>query len=71
MPNGIVTELQFAETCPAPACNMSGKEVERFVDELESYAKLFEPAFCRREQWAWGRVYLRGLLGDTQRKKAE
>jgi SRSO17 transposase len=71
MPKGIVTELQSMETCPAPECNLSDQEVEQFVEELDSYAKLFEPAFRRREQWTWGQVYLKGLLGDTQRKTAE
>jgi SRSO17 transposase len=71
MPKGIVTEYQSMETCPAPECNLSDKDVEQFVEELDRYAKLFEPAFRRREQWAWGQVYLKGLLGDTQRKTAE
>jgi SRSO17 transposase len=79
MPKGIVTEVQFVgicpvefvETCPAPECNLLEKEVEQFVDELESYARLFAPAFRRREQWGWSRVYLQGLLGDTGRKTAE
>jgi len=71
MPNGIVTQIQFVETCPAPECNLSDKDVEQFVEELDSYAKLFEPAFRRCEQWMWEQVYLRGLLGDTQRKTVE
>ena len=71
MPNGIVIELQSIETCPAPECNLSDKDVEQFVEELDRYAKLFEPAFRRCEQWTWGQVYLKGLLGDTQRKTAE
>src|SRR3990172_5302897 len=71
MPKGIVTEHQSIETCPAPECNLSDKDVEKFVEELDSYAKLFEPAFRRREQWTWGQVYLKGLLGETQRKTAE
>src|SRR3990170_6705886 len=71
MPSGIVTELQSIETCPAPECNLSDKDVEQFVEELDCYAKLFEPAFCRREQCTWSRVYLKGLLGDTQRKTTE
>jgi len=66
MPTGIVTE-----TCPAPECNLSDKDVEQFVEELDHYVRLFEPAFRRREQWVRGRVYLKGLLGDTQRKTAE
>jgi SRSO17 transposase len=71
MPTGIVTEQQSIETCPAPECNLSDKDIEQFVEELDRYAKLFEPAFRRREQWTWGQVYLKGLLGDTQRKTAE
>jgi SRSO17 transposase len=71
MPKAIVTEIQFIETCPAPACNLSDRDVEQFVEELDSYTKLFEPAFRRREQWRWGRVYLKGLLGETQRKTVE
>lgn len=71
MPKGIVTEPQSIETCPAPECNLSDKDVEQFVEELDCYAKLFEPAFRRREQWTWGQVYLKGLLGDTVRKTAE
>jgi len=71
MPNRIVTEIQSIETCLAPECNLSDKDVEQFVEELDSYARLFEPAFRRREQWRWGRVYLQGLLGDTQRKTVE
>lgn len=71
MPKGIVTEVQSIETCPAPECNLSEKDVEQFVEELDRYAKLFEPAFRRREQWTWGQVYLQGLLGDAPRKTAE
>jgi SRSO17 transposase len=71
MPKGIVTEHPSIETCPAPECNLAGQDVEQFVEELNRYAKLFEPAFRRREQWRWGQVYLKGLLGDTQRKTAE
>jgi SRSO17 transposase len=67
----IITQIQFIETCPAPECNLSSKDVEQFVAEMDSYAKLFEPAFRRREQWQWGRLYVRGLLGDTQRKTVE
>jgi SRSO17 transposase len=71
MPQGIITEIQFIETCPAPECNLSNQDIEQFVEELDSYAKLFEPAFRRREQWEWSRRYVQGLLGDTQRKTAE
>ena len=71
MPRAIVTEHQSIETYPAPECNLTDQDVEQFVAELECYARLFEPAFCRREQWKWGQVYLQGLLGDTPRKTAE
>lgn len=71
MPKEIVTEVQLIETCPAPECNLSEKDVEQFVEELDGYAQLFEPAFRRREQWTWGQVYLQGLLGDAPRKTAE
>jgi SRSO17 transposase len=71
MPTGIVTEIQTVETCPAPECNLSQKDVEQFVEELDRYTKLFEPAFRRREQWNWGQVYLQGLLGEAPRKTAE
>jgi SRSO17 transposase len=71
MPNGIVTEIKYLETCPEPECNLSGKDVEQFLEELNSYAKLFEPAFCRREQRERCQAYLNGLLGNTARKTVE
>jgi hypothetical protein len=49
MPKGIVTETKHLETCPAPECNLSSKEVEHFVEELDDYTKLLEPAFRRPE----------------------
>lgn len=67
----IITQVQYIETCPAPRCNLSSKDVEQFVEELDRYVKLFEPAFGRREQWQWSGVYMQGLLGDTQRKTVE
>jgi SRSO17 transposase len=71
MPKGIVTENKDLETCPEPECNLSSKDVEQFVEELGSYARLFEPAFRRREQWERGQAYLKGLLGDAERKNVE
>lgn len=71
MPKEIITKVQFIETCPAPECNLSDQDIEQFVEELDSYVKLFEPAFGRREQWRWSGVYLQGLLGQTQRKTVE
>jgi SRSO17 transposase len=71
MSKGIITEIQFIETCPAPECNLSDQDIEQFVEEFDSYVKLFEPAFRRREQWRWSRLYVQGLLGPTQRKTVE
>lgn len=71
MPEGIITQIQFIETCPAPECNLSAKDIEQFWEELDSYVKQFEGAFRRREQWEWSGVYLQGLLGETQRKTVE
>jgi SRSO17 transposase len=71
MPNEIITEIRFIETCPAPECTLSDQDIEQFVEELGSYVKLFELAFRRREQWQWSRVYVQGLLGPTQRKTVE
>lgn len=71
MPNGIVTELQLADTCPAPECNLSCQDIEQWVDELDNYVKLFKPAFRRCEQLEWGQVYLNGLLSNVPRKTSE
>jgi SRSO17 transposase len=67
----IITQVQFIETCPAPECNLSSKDIEQFVEEMDRYVELFEPAFQRREQWRWSGLYVQGLLGDTQRKTTE
>lgn len=66
MPTGIV-----AETCPAPECNLSAQDVERFLDEMTSYSELFASAFQRVEQVKWSKVYLQGLLGQASRKNSE
>jgi SRSO17 transposase len=66
MPTRII-----AETCPAPECNLTAQDVERFLEELASYLELFEAAFERAEQLAWSRVYLNGLLNDMPRKNTE
>ena len=34
MLKGIITEEQLIETYPAPACTLSGKDVEQFVEAL-------------------------------------
>ena len=66
MPTEIVTE-----TCPAPECNLSEKDIEEFLDEMADYIEMFEPAFQRVEQLERSKVYLRGLLGDAVRKNVE
>lgn len=71
MPKEIVTEIKHIETCPAPECNLSGKDVEQFVEELEQYTGLFKSAFDRREQWEKSQIYVKGLLGNTARKTVE
>jgi len=60
-----------AETCPAPKCNLSPRDVEGLVDKLKTYHALFAPAFRRPEQAEWAKVYLQGLLGDQPRKSVE
>ena len=57
----IITQVQFIETCPAPECNLSSKEIEQFVEEMDRYVELFEPAFDRQKQWRWSRLYVQGI----------
>jgi SRSO17 transposase len=66
MPAEVVTD-----TCPAPKCNLSKKEIEKFWDELTNYMELFKPAFQRVEQLKRSQTYLRGLLGNAARKNVE
>jgi len=66
MPAEIVTQI-----CPAPECNLSQEEVERFLEELTNYMEQFEPAFQRVEQWKRSKAYVRGLLGNATRKNVE
>jgi SRSO17 transposase len=66
MPKGIVTE-----TCPAPECNLTEKDIRQFLEEMASYVEMFEPAFERADQLAWSKAYLQGLLGDAVRKNVE
>jgi len=66
MPAQIVTE-----TCPAPKCNLSQVEVERFLDELTNYMDCFTPAFQRVEPVTRSKAYVRGLLGNAARKNVE
>jgi len=66
MPAEIVTQ-----TCPAPECNLSKEDVERFLEELINYMERFEPAFRRVEQVKRSKAYVHGLLGNATRKNAE
>jgi SRSO17 transposase len=59
------------ETCPAPECNLSTKDVKLFLNELKKYMKLYKPAFQRVEQIKKSLTYLHGLLGNATRKNVE
>jgi SRSO17 transposase len=59
------------ETCPAPECNLSTKDVKLFLNETKKYMKLFKPAFQRVEQIQKSLTYLHGLLGNATRKNVE
>ena len=76
MPAEIVTETRrvdakCVETSPAPECNLSQEDVERFLDELTNYMELFKPALQRVEHLKRSQMYLRGLLGNAPRKNVE
>ncbi len=66
MPAEIVTE-----SCLAPKCNLSEKEIDCFLDEMMSYMEMFRPAFQRVEQLKRSKAYVHGLLGDAPRKNVE
>ena len=59
------------ETCPAPECNLSTKDIKLFLKETKKYMKLFKPAFQRVEQIQKSLTYLHGLLGNSTRKNVE
>ncbi len=59
------------ETCVAPECNLSTKDVKLFLNELKKYMKLFNPAFQRMEQIQKSLTYMNGLLGNVARKNVE
>jgi len=59
------------ETCPAPECNLSTKDVKLFLNETKKYMKLFKSAFVRVEQSQRSLTYLHGLLGNSTRKNVE
>jgi SRSO17 transposase len=59
------------ETCPAPVCNLTPRDVSGVLDHLATYQAHFASAFARCDQARWGEVYLRGLLSDCDRKSIE
>ena len=59
------------ETCVAPECNLSQKDIKLFLNELKKYMKLFKPAFQRTEQIQKSLTYMNGLLGNVARKNVE
>ena len=63
MPTEIVTDI-----CPVPQCNLDEQDITKFLDEMREYIALFKFAFQRVEQLERSEIYLRGLLGDAQRK---
>ena len=66
MPTTIVTD-----SYPAPEFNLTQRDVEQCLPELEAYWALFEPAFDRVEQFRRSQVYLKGLLSTLGRKTTE
>ena len=60
-----------AETCPAPVCNLSPRDVAGLLDHLAAYQAHFAAVFARPEQAHWAEHYLRGLLSNAPRKSIE
>ena len=60
-----------AETCPAPTCNLSPRDVAALMDHLAAYHAHFAAAFVRPEQAWWAEMYLHGLLSNAPRKSIE
>src|SRR5215216_1060963 len=59
------------ETCPAPVCNLTPRDVSDLLDHLAAYHAHFVGAFTRCEQARWAEISLRGLLSDCERKSCE
>jgi SRSO17 transposase len=76
MPKKIVPEMRRTEALEAcgqhpPKCDLSKKDVERFLKELTKYMKQFAPAFQRVEQVKHSKAYVHGLLSNATRKNVE
>ena len=59
------------DTCPAPECNLTPRDVVGLLDQLATYHAHFGPAFARSEQTYWAKMYLHGLLSECERKSIE
>ncbi|GIV96619.1 MAG: hypothetical protein KatS3mg057_1276 [Herpetosiphonaceae bacterium] len=59
------------ETCPAPNCNLTPRDVESLLDHLAAYHAHFAPAFARAKHAYWAAQYLRGLLSTCERNSIE
>src|SRR5437868_11653096 len=59
------------DTCPAPECNLTPRDVAGLLVQLAAYHAHFGPAFARSEQTYQAEMYLRGLLSECERKSIE
>jgi SRSO17 transposase len=59
------------DTCPAPECNLTPRDVSGLLDQLAAYHAHFGPAFARSDQSERAEMYLRGLLSQCERKSIE
>jgi len=59
------------DTCPAPECNLTPRDVSGLLDHLAVYHAHFVPAFARSAQSERADMYLRGLLSTCERKSIE
>ena len=59
------------DTCPAPECNLTPRDVAGLLDHLAAYHAHFVPVFARSEHAGWAETYLRGLLSQCERKSIE
>jgi SRSO17 transposase len=59
------------DSCPAPECNLTPRDVSGLLDHLAAYHALFGPAFARCDQTERAEMYLRGLLSQCERKSIE
>jgi len=59
------------DTCPAPECNLTPRDLSGLLDHLAAYHAHFGPAFARSDQTERAEMYLRGLLSACERKSIE